>query len=120
MARTRSPSTGPASADPSTQTLAEEVRALRDVVVQLTNEVAVLRSVLDEVRDDLGWALNNRAEFRCPHPVMHLTSMPKDPLAPDFGERVNKYSAKDLEDLSSVDTPAPPTRHDQSQRDLFP
>lgn len=119
MARSRSPAPGPVTKSPNTQPLAEEVRELRDAVTRLSDEVAVLRSVLDEVRDELGWVCNNREEFRCPHPVMHITSMPLDPLAPDFGERVNKYSAKDLAELSSTDTPAPPTRGDPSQRDLF-
>lgn len=75
------------------------IEQLGENVHELKEEVRVLRQVLDEIRDDIGWAMNNREEFRCQRserPIMHVTSMPKDPLAPDFGERINRLSARDL------------------------
>ena len=65
---------------------------------QLAQEILDLRETIDEFRQDFAWMLNNREEFRCQRElhVMHVTSMPKDPCAPDFGKRVNQYSAKDL------------------------
>ena len=40
-------------------------------------------------------------------PIMHLTSMPRNPLAPDFGRRINKVEPKVLAALrEQVKTPA--------------
>ena len=40
-------------------------------------------------------------------PIMHLTSMPRDPLAPDFGRRINKVEPKVIATLrEQAKTPA--------------
>jgi hypothetical protein len=74
------------------------LQGLAEAVERLADEVHVLRDVLGEVRDDLAWALHNdRLRPARPHvPVVPLTSMPLDPLAPDFGERLNRYGPQDL------------------------
>ena len=65
---------------------------------------------IDAVRDELQWLMNSREEFLTePRHVVQITSMPKDACAPDFGERVNRYTAKDLppeETATSASVPA--------------
>src|SRR5438477_4105355 len=87
---------GPDTRDREAPAATEEIQALRSAVERLADEVKVLRQVLDEVRDDFAWALKNPDKFRCVPGIHPLTSMPKDPLARDFGERLNRLSAKDL------------------------
>lgn len=89
----------------------EQLQTLNEQLPALKEEVRVLRQVLDEIKDEIAWLLNNREEFRCQRPserpVMHITSMPKDPLAEDFGERVNRYTAKDLPPELRPSSPPP-------------
>jgi hypothetical protein len=85
----------------------DQVVELTATVEKLTQEVRVLRDTIDELREDLRWAINNREEFRCqPRHVVHITSMPLDPLAKDFGKRVNRFTAKDLPNESAQPSPA--------------
>lgn len=70
---------------------------LTSAVRQLTDEVRVLRDVLDEIREEYQHAvLNDRPAFRPVEPVRSITSVPVDPAAPDFAERVNRLTAADL------------------------
>ena len=102
----------------STDLTHEEIAALTAAVEQLRQQVEVLTDVLDQVRDDLNWAINNCEEFRSsPSYIMHITSMPADPLAEDFGERVNRFSARDLPPELQA-SPRPPAEPVQ-QGDLF-
>lgn len=88
---------------------------------QLTTigHVEIIHQVLDEIREDFEWALQNDrfGARRCDEwrPVTHITSMPKDPCAQDFGERLNRYSAADIPDESMA---PPPTKSDP-QGSLF-
>lgn len=97
----------------------DEVAELTASVEKLIQEVRVLRDTIDELREDLRWAINNRDEFRCqPRHVVHITSIPLDPLAKDFGKRVNRFSAKDLPDESAQPS-APATSLSPEQGELF-
>jgi hypothetical protein len=75
---------------------------LVEAVERLAAEVAVMRQVIDEIRDDFAWGLDNdafRARSAGPPPVV-LKSMPLAPCAPDFGRHVNRHVA--------TESPAPP------------
>lgn len=65
----------------------EHVEKLADAISQLTEEVRVVRDVLDEIRDDLGWVTRNGIPGQ---PTVHtqLIRMAADPLAPDANERL--------------------------------
>lgn len=75
--------------------LVEEVVGLRGTVEDLTKQVETLAQIVDDLRSDFEWALH-----RDQHPSITagqpLTSMPKDPLANDFAERVNSFSGADF------------------------
>ena len=92
----RKQSAGLATRDREAPPATDEIHELRSAVERLADEVRVLRQVLDDIRDDFAWALNNAEKFRYVPGIHPLTSMPKDPLAPDFGERINRFAAKDL------------------------
>jgi len=72
---------------------------LAEVVEALTAEVRVLRNAVDELREEIQYATNNLPDRREP-PLPHrrIVSMPLDPLAEDFGERINAVSPDDLPD----------------------
>ena len=82
--------------------MAEFVRRLIDAVEDLAGELKVLRTVLDEIRDDFGWAISND-RFRPETQAVPLTSMPRDPLAPDWSERLNRFGPGDLPDEETPD-----------------
>lgn len=116
MARSRTPSTGTRINKQSQPALREQVAQLTDAVTRLAQEVGVLREVLDSIRDDFAWALNNDSFRSAPAMAMHVTSVPRDPLANDFGERINRLTANDLPDAPPADeTPAKP----RGQSELF-
>ena len=83
---------------------------LVDAVRDLTAEVRVLRDAIDELREEVQYAANNLFDPREP-PLPHrrITSMPKDPLADDFGERINAYTPEDL----PTDAPDEPAESDR-------
>lgn len=93
MARPKQSTAPSGSADAPTES---QVTALTEAVNRLNQQVQVLTEILDEVRDDLQWAISNREEFRCSPQPFHVTSMPKDPCVSDFHKRVDRVSAKDL------------------------
>ena len=115
MARPKTPSPRPA-AEPS---LKETVQQLTEQVKELASQVEVLRNAIDEIREEFEYAIQNdkvgsrvRDEWR---PVMHVTSLPKDPLATDFGERIN---AGTPDDLAPAPAPSPPGKAPE-QGNLF-
>ena len=64
---------------------------------RLTEQVAVVRQVLDEILDELQSANRNRPADDGPNaPYRRITSMPIDPTVPDWAERLNRYSPADL------------------------
>jgi hypothetical protein len=98
----------------------DAIQRIADAVEKLAGEVEVLRGIVDRLQDDFAWALNNdafgRGELhRDPGPPMHITSMPRDPLAPDWHERVNRFRPEDLPDLSNDNVEV----NEAVQRDLF-
>jgi len=76
---------------------------------RLTEELAVARQVLDDIYSELQWANRNRpdGEIRTGS-VRRITSMPLDPTASDWAERVNRYSADDLPGEDPEPPPAEP------------
>ena len=88
--------------------LTTAVESLTHQVETLAGHLEIIQQVLDEIRVDFQWAVRND-RFGTGHadewrPVTHVTSMPKDPCAPDFGERLNRYTAKDIPAETSVST----------------
>lgn len=61
---------------------------LTAAVDRLADEVRVVRDVLDEIREDLGWVTRNGVPL---HPIVHtqLLRMARDPLVPDANERLD-------------------------------
>jgi hypothetical protein len=72
------------------QELTREVHALRE-------EVQVLRMSIDEFRDDLVHVLRNPPEH-IPPPI-RIHSLPLDPTAADFGDRINAVPPEQMEAL---------------------
>lgn len=78
----------------------DAIQRIADAVEKLAGEVEMLRGIVDRLQDDFAWALNNDAfgrdnPYREPGPPMHITSMPLDPLATDWHERVNRFRPED-------------------------
>jgi hypothetical protein len=80
------------------------VQHATEVVRENTEEVGVLRDAIDELRGLYQWALNNRRQD-VPHPFQ-LSSMPADPTASDWAERINKLTPGDLPDEQERPTAA--------------
>ena len=74
----------------------------------------------DEIREDLQWAVRNGAlPVELPDPF-RLTSMPLDPTAEDFHERVNAVSAGDIEQsIESTSIANGEESGPKDQRELF-
>ena len=97
----------------------DAMQRIADAVEKLAGEVEMLRTIIDRLQDDFAWALNNDAFGRIKPdagPAMHITSMPRDPLAPDWHERLNRFRPEDLPDLDEEDGAE---RNEAVQRDLF-
>lgn len=80
MAKTAKPSASETSRS-------QQLERLTDALNRLTDEVRVVRDVLDETREDLSWISRNGL----PHqPTVHtqLVRMAADPLSPDWNERL--------------------------------
>lgn len=84
--------------------LALAVDALTKQVRSLVDQVEILRIAIDDLRQEVEWAIRNTFQPAWP-PAPPLTSVPQDALAPDLGERVNRVT---LHDLPS-ETPAKPS-----------
>lgn len=64
---------------------------------QLRHELTVLRMVLDDIRYQVEEANQNRDDgASIPNHFRRITSMPLDPCAPDWSERLNQLSAADV------------------------
>lgn len=83
----------------------EMIEELSSAVQALTDQVRMLRQAVDEIGDELGWAIRNRVIPKRQPPTIPLVSLPLDPLADDFCQRVNE--------VPSMPTEAPP-RHQVS------
>ena len=93
-------SPGPAARPPvEDDELTEEIRGLRD-------EVRVLQESIDEFREALEHAVRNLPD-RLPPPT-RIWSLPSDPTASDFGERINAIPQEQMEALrASLQKPIP-------------
>lgn len=111
--------TTPADADDNQLApLLRTVESLATQVEALASQVEVLRQVLDEIRDDFQWALQND-KLRSSHghhgsPVVHITSLPKDPCTEDW--EINRVKP---EDLPSEPPVAPATKTSTKQTELW-
>jgi hypothetical protein len=73
---------------------------------QLRHELTALRMTLDDIRDQVEEANQNRDDdASMPNHCRRITSMPLDPCAPDWSERLNQFSAADVD--ASVNPPTP-------------
>lgn len=82
----------------------DRLEHLSDVVHEAVEELGVLRDIEDEKAADLQWAVRNG------QPEFHVTSMPLDPAAPDWGKQLNRYSPADVtagNDANRTATSAP-------------
>lgn len=80
---------------------------------QLRHELTLLRMVLDDIRDQVEEANQNRDDVAAmPNHFRRITSMPLDPCVPDWSERLNQFSAADVD--ASVNPPTP-----KAQGELF-
>jgi hypothetical protein len=68
----------------------DRLEHLSEVVREVIEELGILRDIEDEKAADLQWAVRNG------QPVFHVTSMPLDPAAPDWGKQLNRYSPADV------------------------
>jgi hypothetical protein len=75
----------------------QTVDELAYVVEQLIEQIVVLRQAIDEIGVDLQWAL--RKHVVEPHPVPSITSMPSNPLADDFADKLNTVPPEIVERL---------------------
>ena len=93
----------------------------RDVTVErLEAEMRCIRETLDRLQDDFAWSLNNdparEDTWRPASAPIHITSLARDPLAADFGERIDKVPAEELAALreqvavEAEEKAIPPTR----------
>lgn len=72
----------------------DRIDCLGQAVEELSEEVRGLREAIDEVRSLFEWALHHGA--MAPEAIVRLVSMPADPAAEDWAERVNRYGPADL------------------------
>jgi hypothetical protein len=77
----------------SDRTDSAEIDRLAAAVERLAEEVRVLRDALDDFGADFRWAARND---KLGGPMFVLTSMPSDPAAPDWAERLNRLTASDV------------------------
>lgn len=92
-------------ADDRLVALEGKIDALTTAVERVADGLRVLLDVMADIREDLQWGVLNDKFTSAPCP-MHITSMPIDPLAPNFGERINRLKPEDL----PADTGAPSSR----------
>ena len=78
----------------------EILNRLVETVERLEAEMRCIRETLDRIQDDFAWSLNNdptrEDTWRPASPPVHISSLPRDPLASDFGERINQVTADEL------------------------
>lgn len=116
MTRRKSPASATTMPDETSVSLTEDVRALRD-------EVHVLREAVDDFREVFEHTIRNLPD-QLP-PPLRIWSLPADPTAPDFGERINAVPQEQMEALraeavQSAPKPPPATpRPAGLQRRLF-
>ncbi len=82
----------------------EQIADLQDSVASLSQEVQVLRDILDEIREDFSWALRNghsKSEDNPQHSI--LKKMALDPSAEDWQDRLEIVNGTEAEEEVSND-----------------
>lgn len=101
---------------PDTDADDHAMERLGEKVGNVEHELASLRQTLDEIRDDIAWWMKNNQKDEW-QPIQPITSMPADSLAPDWAQRLNRYSPKDLSTpLAASQSPTRPAERAESQR----
>ena len=81
-------------------------------MVSLTEQVRVLRQAVDEIGDELGWAIRNRVVALQPlealSPPPRIKSFPADAATEDFHDRINAIRPEDLPKEESAALPTQP------------
>lgn len=87
---------------------AAELDELTDAVVGLSEEVRVLRQAVDDLREEIQWAARNLVDpDQGSLANRRIRTMPLDPCAADFAERVNATAPA----LLSLDTRCEESQH---------
>lgn len=85
--------------EPPVQTQ-EILDRLVETAERLEAEMRCIRETLDRIQDDFAWSLNNdpvrEDTWRPASPPVHISSLPLDPLASEFGKRINNVTADEL------------------------
>lgn len=68
----------------------DRLEHIAEVVRENTEEIGVLRDAIDEEKEVMEWAAQNDK------PIFRLTSMPVDPAALDFAQKLNSLRPEDL------------------------
>jgi len=85
----------------------DETAELRHEIADLKDQVRVLSDILDEIREEISWVTRNGLPVRSPMPVSPvLKRMALDPLAEDWGERLQIVR----QECETADTEAPPVQ----------
>lgn len=81
----------------------DQIDDLTQATISLTEQVRMLRHAVDEIGDELGWAIRNRVMTveSLESYSQRITSLPTDPAAEDFHERVNAVTAADLPEVEA-------------------
>lgn len=95
MAKSAKPSAPDASRSQHLQRLANAVNRLAD-------EVRVVRDVLDDVREDLGWITRNGIPGRASEHTQ-LLRLARDPFSPNANERLVTQATSSADSASSLD-----------------
>jgi hypothetical protein len=93
---------------PPTEITAEQIANLTDAVIGLTEQVRVLRMAVDEIEQELGWAIRTKVLDRLPPPQFPCDAR----LWPNTPEEARKQIEHvcDPEDLPVDESPAPPAK----------
>lgn len=68
------------------------------------DELSAIREALDGIREDIDWWLNNHRREQW-LPIQPITSMPLDPTAADWSERLNRFSTADVPAMTAREQP---------------
>jgi predicted phage gp36 major capsid-like protein len=82
----------------------------RQAIEELRQELRVLRESIDELTVEVQWGNRNQEVREAPRePLRRITSMPVDPCADDWAERLNRLRPEDLPAELPADERAPKT-----------
>jgi hypothetical protein len=94
----------------------EGLQRLIEAVERVGEELDCLYQILDQIRDDFGWALNND-RFRTIPEAAIVTSLPRDPLAADWNERMNRITPRERAEMAAAI--AAGAKPNETQRDFW-